>query len=252
MFKRWELWLSGVAGIVTLAGFFIGLRQYARAEKWKRTEFLAGEMRAFFADLEVRNALMMIDWAPRRINLYQVESRDPKQYPIVTRELQISALLPHTSLKPFDSDGETVTAEKSGKTSGRHAGCKTCFTQDEAKIRDTYDRFLDHLERIAAYAKLDLIGPAELDPHLGYWLKDIAEETVVVLDAAWTCSLLRYIETYGYSNVQALFLRNAQDIRTTGELYRKLIKIPGVSGVLEAAARVQTAARGEAGESLST
>src|SRR6185369_12666466 len=49
-FKLWGLWLSGAAGLVTVGGFCFGLWQYSRAEKWKRTEFLACEMRAFFAD----------------------------------------------------------------------------------------------------------------------------------------------------------------------------------------------------------
>ena len=69
--------------------------------------------------------------------------------------------------------------------------------------------------------------------------------------AAEATRLLRYIETYGYSNVQALFLRNVQDICTTGNLYQKLMKISGVSEALEAACFLDTSGE-EAGEFRST
>ena len=89
--------------------FLGGLLQYRRAELWKRAEFLAGEMKTFFADQPIAQALTMVDWTARRINLLNVKSEDPKDWTLVTRDLQNRALLPHKLQKgssPPSPDGE--------------------------------------------------------------------------------------------------------------------------------------------------
>jgi hypothetical protein len=261
---------STAATLVGIVAFVFGLYQYRRAEEWKRTEFLAKETEAFFGDPVVRNALLMIDWAPRHINLYLSTSTDPLDYPLVTRVDQIAALLPHTSLKKQVPEGSEGALESASETSTEPANSdlfpeaerlkyaarglvpKWSFTLNEAQIRDTYDAFLDRLDRLAAYAKGNLIAGSGLDTHLGYWLKDISAPTRDPLDAAWTCSLLHYIHTYGYSNVQGLFCERNTSIDVEGTLYRQLLSQPGVRDLLEEAKyvvkRAGAGGQGERGE----
>lgn len=282
--------------VITAAGatiaFLIGLRQYQRAEQWKRTEFLACEMKQFFADPTIRNALTMIDWAPRPINLYLKDSTDPRDYPLVKRSTQISALLPHTELAQrgidaTDADGNVVpyihaegnqsegaasrqtavvsagtdgaecTSARSamaiGKSEPAKPRLKTSFTLDEAQIRDAFDRLLDQLERFSTYEEDDLVKLSELKPHLSYWIKDIAAETEDVDDAAWTCALFTYIETYNYTGVQQLFAKFDLDITTRGAPFRKMSALAGVKETMAKAKIVyDSASPSDPRENLST
>src|ERR1700730_8293626 len=57
---KFILSIIGYAGAVV--AFVIGLLQYKRGEYWKRSQFLAQEMREFFEDPKVENGRSMIDW----------------------------------------------------------------------------------------------------------------------------------------------------------------------------------------------
>lgn len=59
--------ILGFAG--TIITIWMAIRQYRRAEQWKRAEFVAKEVKDFENSPMVRNALSMIDWGVRRINL---------------------------------------------------------------------------------------------------------------------------------------------------------------------------------------
>jgi hypothetical protein len=50
-----------VAGAVGSFMFSIGVSTYYRTEKWNRAEFLANEMKEFFATPRVQKALILID-----------------------------------------------------------------------------------------------------------------------------------------------------------------------------------------------
>lgn len=227
--------------IVTAAGaalaFLFGLHQYQRAEQWKRTEFLAGEMEKFFADKTIRNALTMIDYAPRRINLYHTEDLPRDEYPRITRPIQSAALLLHTELRASDAtqlSSDRVAEGAVSLPSGAPLTAKSRFTPDEAEIRDTYDRLLDNLERISAHLVSDLIEKRDLDPYLEYWIKDIAAFTTDPDDAAWTCALFDYIAFYEFRGVQKLFEAYGENISPSKERYRALKAVPGVAERLEA------------------
>ena len=72
--ERSKLLLSIAGYLAGLAAFAIGLTQYRRADYWKRCEFLAREMKEFFADPKVNLTLTMIDWGVRRIKLLEAGS----------------------------------------------------------------------------------------------------------------------------------------------------------------------------------
>ena len=63
-------WITLAAMSGGLIAFLAGLTQYRRAQRWKRAEFVAGEMKEFKADPWVRNALLLLDWNERAIDLF--------------------------------------------------------------------------------------------------------------------------------------------------------------------------------------
>jgi hypothetical protein len=220
--RQYELSRFGLAATAVAIAF--GMFQYRKAEKWKRAEFLAREMRIFFDDPDVKNVLTMIDWAPRKINLFHAKDVEPKGWPAVTRALQISALRPHTLLvqdggSDSESDGGNESAGRAGETL---AEMRPSFTREEVRIRDGYDRFLDSLERFSSHLQSGLVTRQELNSYLKYWIDDMAAYTENSDDATWTCALFAYIEFYSFENVQKLFRAYGYNIAVSGKLFRDL------------------------------
>lgn len=188
----------------TIAALLFALRQYRRSEQWKRSEFVAREIKEFESNPTIRNALLMIDWGERRINLFLVEKPTEADQIRITREVLWRALLPH-SIKP---DYPSLSVDANAKTSDQN-GVKIKFTPVEAKIRDTFDIFLDHLERFANFIKSGLVNAEEFRPYLIYWINTIGSANIEEYkgDAEWRCTLLTYINVYGYKRDRQSFYR---------------------------------------------
>lgn len=109
-----------------LVGFGVGLWQYARAQAWKRAEFVAKEIREFESLHPVRVVLRMLDWNERDFELHP-DAEDPDERRVVLNDRDIArALAPHAD-RP---DG---------------------FGPDEAAVRDYFSVFFDRLERFDHY-----------------------------------------------------------------------------------------------------
>src|SRR5262245_54386451 len=87
--------VQGLGFIATIGAGVFALKTFRRSEQWKRAEFVADEMKEFFANKHVQRSLMMIDWDTRPITLLDPTGSDDGTV-AVTRELQVQALLPHT------------------------------------------------------------------------------------------------------------------------------------------------------------
>ncbi len=253
--KKVELVLTFLGSLVTIGTLMFGVRQYFKAEQWKRTEFLAKEMKDFASDPIVQNVQAMIDWSPRRVNLFLRTDLKRHEWPVVTRALQVTALLPHTLLAKEGGSDEEASDPASdperrepSPTASDDADdkriesldwrCKAKFSLREARIRDCYDRFLDGLERFGGYLASDLVKRQDLDAYLKYWIDDIADFTKNRDDAAWTCLLFGYIDIYGFTGVQKLFDAYNYDIRVPGPLFDEQAKMIAETGH-ELAARVR-------------
>src|SRR5512147_3189123 len=88
--------------VVSALGFGLALipasmavRTFRRTDEWKRAEFLAREMKEFFDDPKVQNAVTLIDWGSREVPLLDAGAGNGGKVR-VTRALQVQALLPHT------------------------------------------------------------------------------------------------------------------------------------------------------------
>jgi hypothetical protein len=251
--KEHELTTWGFCGTGLALAF--GFIQYRRADKWKRGEFLAKEMKDFFDDRAVQKVLTMIDWGARSVNLFDNPDPDPKKHSYVTRDVQIAALKPHTMLRhDSGSDATPGPQERSEAETTLSTESNPCtFQVVQARIRDCYDRFLDGLGRFASYVESGLISRKELDPYLEYWINDIAAYTTNPEDAAWTCTLFAYIEFYDFKSVQNLFVEYGYVISTTGRIFQKQgQKAPDLASRLKAECKKKRDGQKEGDESSGT
>jgi len=196
----------------TITALLFGVFQYRRSEKWKRAEFVAKEIKEFESDPVVRNALLMIDWGVRKINLNFVPGGQFENYIEVTREMQRKALMPH-SCKTID-DSPASDDDPEGPVRG--------YTSVEALIRDSYDTLLDYLERFGNFVRSGLVSKEEFEPYLTYWLQSMAANEGSKEDRAWRLALLTYISFYRYSGVWHLFKVYGMAIEPDGATYLAL------------------------------
>lgn len=203
--------LTALAGLGGVYAFRLGRREYREAQLWKRKEFVAAAMKDFSADPQVRNALQLVDWAVRRVNLSLSTEADPRDWPVVRRADQIAALRPHTLLSGDDEEAQDSVKDGS-----------LCFTPLQALIRDTYDALFDAFERFAGFVSARLVQVDDLEPYLSYWIKDIAAVEGSEEDCRWTLAIMAYISFYSFSGTVMLFKSFGHDIKVRGELWRKL------------------------------
>ncbi len=206
----------GVGGAIL--AFSFAVFQYRHAEAWKRIEFIAQEIKDFEADPLIQNALFMIDWGSRRINLFLYSNPTHDQLVKITREVQWKALLPHPIKKQFPDYQTFAASEEQQQSKDYH---KKTFTSKEAKIRDTYDAMLTRLDRFASFIDSGLISARELKPFIIYWVNAITDNNHQE-DTAWRLTLLAYINFYGYSGVKSLLQSYGKDISLNGPIYRAL------------------------------
>lgn len=211
-FEYAKLAVQAVGLLGTLVAAALAVRTFRRTEKWKRAEFLASKMKEFFEDRRVQQAMTMVDWGSRRVQLLDVTAPNAGLV-VVTRAMQTRALLPHTLVdKKAGSD-----IEGEGDSTMRR------YSQEEAAIRDRYDVFLDGLERFAGYVDSGLVDARALRPYLGYWIDDIHASTKDVADAEWCAVLLTYIHFYRYTGVQRLFEALDRSILPSGMAYQHFL-----------------------------
>jgi hypothetical protein len=127
--------------------FGIGIYQYLRAQKWKRREFLAAQIKDFENDRKVQAALTMLDWSGRKIAFFPDTATTPLALK-VDDKLLCSALVPHEAVEGYRTH--------------------------EALIRDCFDRLFDGLVRFSNFVEADLISLDELRPYLRYWMRSIS------------------------------------------------------------------------------
>jgi hypothetical protein len=204
-----------LALIGAIVGFLVGLFQYRKAQRWKKAEFLANEMKHFFATPRVQKALVLIDWGSRRFQLLESGAADVAET-LVTRKMQASGLRPHVLLGPAASDDEVFVVDGAVALKG--------FTVEEAAIRDCYDAFLDGLEQFASYVKTGLVHVDSLRPYLGYWIAEIASPAQDSEDAAWCAALLTYISFYRFEGVLWLFEAFGHAISPSSPTYSSFLK----------------------------
>lgn len=228
--EHFENTVKVFAALGGLIGFFTAVSTYYRTERWKRAEFLAHEMKEFFATPRVQTALLLIDWGTRRIKLLENVQAE-LAFVVVDRDMQSRGLSPHVLLGMNGADPGIMVVKESFDSEGvgsddaqSESSERDRFTQPEAAIRDCYDAFLDGLERFASYVKTGLIDKASLRPYIGYWIDDISDPLVSRGDATWNATLLTYISFYRFNEVLWLFCEFGKDIGPKSTIYTAMLK----------------------------
>ena len=170
-------WIGLVGGATA---FWFGYQQYVDAQAWKRAEFLAAEMKAFFADANVARALIFIDYSEIRLDAAGQPSRQGAMFNDV---ILIRSLAIHTE---FENGIES-------------------FSQEEMIARNAWDAFFSGLERFSHYVSTGLISTKDLSPYLEYWITKVA-----VVDPNWKpqpffVAVHRFVDGYNYTGVRSLF-----------------------------------------------
>jgi hypothetical protein len=216
--------LVSIVGLVgTFVAAFVAVRTYIRTERRKKAEFLAREMKEFFAKERVQNALTLIDWGTRDMKLLDESAKNDGRV-LITRQKQLRALLPHSlqivsSDEPvFHTGGEVSDPEHLDDSMRR-------YSPAEAAIRDCYDAFLDGLDTFASYVKTRLIEIDDLRPYLQYWIDDLHGPAANPNDAAWLAALATFIAVYRFNGVQWLFKAFDRDISPRSEAFQSFISM---------------------------
>jgi len=207
-----KLWVEIIGLVASFSAAIVALRAFLRGEQWKRAEFLAKEMKEFLDNPRVQKALLLIDWGSRRIALLD-DSADDHGYVLVTRQLQVNALLPHTFLSPASMEESDAISSVTQR-----------YTPSQAAIRDCYDAFLDGLERFSSYFETRLINIKQLHPYLRYWIDKIHEPVQNADDAAWKAALLTYVAFYEFPGVQSLFRAFDRSIDPSAPAFRGFLE----------------------------
>ena len=173
-----ETLLHGIALVAGGVAFGIGVWQYSKGQAWKRYEFVAAEAREFYADRQIRNAMQMIDWGTREIELFPDHPDYNSRFVAITRPVL------HTALTTHDKIGRP-------------------FTRTEAAIRDCFDAFWGGLERFEEFVQAGLVRPKEVEPYLDYWMRSICKEANPELQRI----LNEYVVFYHFIGVSTLFNR---------------------------------------------
>ena len=168
--------------------FLAGLVQYRHAQRWKRAEFVANEMKEFKADSLVRNALLLLDWNERAIELFPHEANPDKRSVRIEDRVIARALVPHL------------------------ARCD--FAPVEIALRDIFDRFFDRLERFEYFLEAGLVSSRQFAPYLRYWLDILGNENSGRKSPEVVRAIWGYIDFY-YAGVTSLLRRFGYHIRPT-------------------------------------
>jgi hypothetical protein len=160
-----------------VAAFGIGLWQYAKAQKWKRREFIAAQVKEFESDKKVQLAMTMLDWNNRELYFPSEASDQPIALKVDTA-LLCSALLPHHWAKRY--------------------------SKEEEMIRDCFDRFLGMLVMFWNFIEAGLINTDELRPYMQYWIRLISGQNTDWHTPQFFALLLNYIQVYGFTGAARL------------------------------------------------
>lgn len=161
--------------VIPILGFIPFLKaiwEYLRDIKWKKSEYLAKEVKEFQNDENVRIVFQLLDWNKRKITL--------KSGPLTVGDYDlVSALQTHD--------------------------LKNRFTVQEAELRDIFDDFFDKLSTFNIYIKNGLISEHELYLYIGYYVKILtssSKKPKLLIE-----TFRKYIKYYEFQNVSELIDR---------------------------------------------
>jgi hypothetical protein len=161
--------------LIPLLGFIPFMKaiwEYIKDVKWKKSEFLAKEVKEFQNDENVKMVFQLLDWNKRKVKLKCGD------YTIGDYDL-INSLQTHNN--------------------------KSRFLTQEAELRDIFDEFFDKLSTFNIYIESGLISEKELYLYIGYYVKILSSTDRKPKLLIKTFD--DYIKYYQFTNVSELIER---------------------------------------------
>lgn len=182
--------LTAIGLFLTSFALLKGIIEYQKAQKWKKQEFLAKEVKEFFDDWNVKRMLRLLDWNKIDISLAEGE--------LLSNPEQKSVIL---------IDADLFQAWK------HHSEVLQGYEEKEALIRHIFDDGLPKLALFYQYTQSGLISTEDLKPYLTYWIQLIGDKNNGRKSPELWTQLWQYIEQYGYPDIQKLCQAFGYDIR---------------------------------------
>ncbi|HZT61367.1 MAG TPA: hypothetical protein VFA21_22360 [Pyrinomonadaceae bacterium] len=172
--------LSGLGVIAALIVFSVGLYQYQQGLVWKREEFLTGLIKSFGESPNVYNAKKMmeslIQYKTASIELYPESDAGKKIVDIKNEEIFESLAVPLTEV-------------------GEHA----------PSIRNSFDVFLDYLERFEHHIQSRVVNKSSLKVYIGYWIDVLGRHDKI--SETYRIKVIQYARFFEYDGVIHLINR---------------------------------------------
>ena len=169
--------LKFVALLFSFAAISKAIHEYIKAQKWKKAEFVAKEVKEFNSSYEVIEVMKLLD-------LVEYEFTNTN--------------------KPFegwilkDTDNYLKKAFDVSKMNEDTLSDHQLFT------RDIFDCFFDYLLMFNNYIDTKLITVKDIKPYLHYWIDILANPENTQKTDATRNRMWDYIDKYGYKGVRSL------------------------------------------------
>jgi hypothetical protein len=140
----WRNWaksdvIAALSAACAIAVFLFGILQYRSSENWKRSEFVAAQIKDFNSDKINHAVLLMMDYDPARVELFPEKANLKDQYVDVKFAMLVKAI-----------------------------GQEKEFSDAEFQIRIFFEHFLTSLSRFNYFLASGAIEPQELCADFAY------------------------------------------------------------------------------------
>ncbi len=150
-----EIALGIAGGIGAIIIFIVGYKRYKKGQDWTKVEFLVEKVRLFHTDKKVQNAMSMLDWEERNVELFPDKKEREDRYVFIDRKVVTRALIYHA---------EILRLPKGFK-----------HTEVDVVIADTFDRFFVQLESFWIFIEKKLLTIEQIKPYIYYWISILLE-----------------------------------------------------------------------------
>ncbi|MCB0697984.1 MAG: hypothetical protein KDC07_11500 [Chitinophagaceae bacterium] len=204
LLKFSEIALSIAGGIGAIILFVVGYKRYKKGQDWTRMEFLVEKVRHFLSDKNVQNAMAILDWDSRPVELFPGKEKYEDRFCSIDRKQLCRALIYHREILELPEG--------------------FVHTEIDIAVADVFDSFFLYLVGFHQYVESKLITHEELRPYIEYWIEELIPLDNEPTKAHYLTkqAIYIYLHQFGYKRVLDLCKMyfftlkpelNAQEIR---------------------------------------
>lgn len=175
-----ELTIKISALAISLFVFLKGIKEYKKAQKWKKLEFVSKEVKEFFNDPDVKRALLLLDWNSNAFDIDILKENREIDLDFNDKDI-LRALKTHTE--------------------------RFSFTDKEILMKRVFDTLFDRLTLFENYIETGLVAAIDLQPYLTYWIRILADPNNNRKSNEIRTQLWKYVDAHGYVKVRNLCYR---------------------------------------------